>query len=197
MISLIIGLGNIGEKYVGTRHNLGFEVLDRIFAKWRLKKREISPFYVSASKKIEDRTVRLIWPTTYMNNSGVAVSQAMADFDVKPEEILVIVDDYNLPLGKMRIRTKGSDGGHNGLESIIEHLGSNEFLRFRLGIGPISGNTDIIEFVLGRFSGEELEKRNKMLGKAAEGVLYSLNHRPEEAMTIYNVNPAPDEASSE
>ncbi|MEW5923207.1 MAG: aminoacyl-tRNA hydrolase [Candidatus Zixiibacteriota bacterium] len=197
MISLIIGLGNIGEKYAGTRHNLGFDVLDLIFKKWRLRRRREHSLYAWAEKKSDGREIRLIWPTTYMNNSGAAVSQAMADFELDLSEILVVVDDYNLPLGKMRIRKRGSDGGHNGLESIINHLGSGEFMRLRLGIGPIPENIGSIEYVLGHFPDEEAEKVKKMLEKAGDAVLYSLTHRPEEAMSIYNSDPAPDESETE
>ena len=193
MISLVIGLGNIGEKYAGTRHNLGFEVLDLVVEKLGLRNRKSGPFYYWADKEIDGRIVRFVWPTTYMNNSGVAVSHAMAEFGLSLKEMLVVVDDYNLPLGKLRIRAKGSDGGHNGLESIISHLESRDFSRLRLGIGPIPDNMGTIEFVLGRFLGEEAENKKKMLEKAGEAVLYSLNHRPEEAMTIYNSDPAPDE----
>ena len=197
MISLIVGLGNIGTKYAGTRHNLGFEVLDIIFKKWRLRRRREHPLYTWAEKEFHNRKIRLIWPTTYMNNSGAAVSQAMADFELNLDEILVIVDDYNLPLGKMRIRKRGSDGGHNGLESIISHLGSGEFMRLRLGIGPIPENIGSIDYVLGRFPETETEKVKKMLEKAGDAVLYLLTHRPEEAMSIYNSDPAPDESEKE
>jgi len=194
MVSMIIGLGNIGEKYAGSRHNLGFMVLDRIFEKWHPGDKKRAPDYEYAEKSIGGRVVRLFWPTTYMNNSGLAVSRALLDFGLELKDILVVVDDYNLPLGKIRVRIKGSDGGHNGLESIINHFETGDFMRLRLGIGPIPENNDTIKFVLGRFFDEELENRNKMLGKAVEAVLYSLNHRPEEVMTKYNSNPAPDEA---
>ncbi|HDL04163.1 MAG: aminoacyl-tRNA hydrolase [Candidatus Zixiibacteriota bacterium] len=197
MISLVIGLGNIGEKYAGTRHNLGFEVLDLVFEKLGLEDRKSGPFYYRAEKKIDDRIVRFVWPTTYMNNCGIAVSHALAEFGVSPEDMLVVVDDYNLPLGKLRIRLKGSDGGHNGLESIINHLKSRDFPRLRLGIGPIPENIGSIDFVLGRFSCEEAGNKKKMLEKAGDVVLYSFNHRLEEAMTIYNSDPAPDEENDE
>lgn len=197
MISLIIGLGNIGEKYAETRHNLGFDVLNLIFDRWRLRRRREKPLYFWAEKEYQGRKIRLVWPTTYMNNSGAAVSQALADFGLNLDEILVVVDDYNLPLGKVRIRKKGSDGGHNGLESIISHLQSRDFMRIRLGIGPIPENVGSIEFVLERFSGDQLEKRKKMLDKGADAVLYSLTHRPEEAMGIYNSDPAPEESETE
>jgi PTH1 family peptidyl-tRNA hydrolase len=192
MISLIIGLGNIGIRYAETRHNIGFDLLDLLSLKWKFRQKDGPGDYYFGEKEIDGRMIRFIWPTSLMNNSGIAALQAMAKYNLTPADILVIYDDFNLPLGKMRIRASGSDGGHNGMESIIFHLRTEEILRLRLGTGPLPENMDPTEFVLGRFSDDEVEIRNKMLEKGAEAVLYLLSYRPEEAMTRYNQDPAPD-----
>jgi len=194
MISMVVGLGNVGIRYAETRHNLGFDLLSIINKKWGTRQLEErrGDYYV-ARKNCDWRSISLIWPTTYMNNSGVAVVQALAHSGLNVADILVVYDDFNIPLGNIRIRTQGSHGGHNGMESIITYLGTDEILRLRMGIGPIPENCDPIDFVLSRFNENEIEIRNKMLDKSVEAVLYLLKNRPEEAMTVYNVNPAPDE----
>lgn len=193
MISLVIGLGNIGVKYAGTRHNMGFEVLNIAAGKIGIAPSAGDGDYFVGEKEYGGRMVRFIWPTTFMNNSGAAVKQAVEKYDVPLDEILVVYDDCYLPLGTIRIRRQGSDGGHNGMESVIYHLESEEIIRLRVGIGPLPEEIDLIEFVLGRFSEKEAEIKEKVLGKSAEAVLYLLSHSPEEAMSQYNRNPAPEE----
>jgi PTH1 family peptidyl-tRNA hydrolase len=193
MISLIIGLGNPGIKYAETRHNLGYDLLDMLSLKWKIGQKNAPGDYYFGEKEFGGRTVRLIWPAIYMNNSGSAVIQAMVRYDLTPADILVVYDDFELPLGRLRIRTKGTHGGHNGMESVIGSLGTEEILRLRMGIGPLPSGIDPIQFVLGRFSDKEYEIRKKMLDKAGEAVLYLLKNRPEEAMSVYNNNPAPDD----
>jgi len=160
MISTFIGLGNIGDKYAGTRHNLGFEVLSLLAQKLNIKPSSGNGDYYIAEKDVGENTIRLIWPTTYMNNSGLAVKQILDKYELTSEEIMILCDDINLPLGKIRIRSNGSDGGHNGLGSIIYHLETNKFPRLRIGVGPMPEkpeNIDQIEFVLGQFSDNEAE----------------------------------------
>ena len=193
MISLVIGLGNVGIRYAETRHNLGFDLLDMLSMKWKfMQKNGPGDFYVG-EKEIDGRLVRFVWPTTYMNRSGIAVLQAMVGYNLTPAEILVAYDDSDLPFGKIRIRTRGSAGSHNGMESIIDHLQTDEIPRLRMGTGPVPEGIDRIDFVLTRFADSEAEIKNKMLEKAGEAVLYLLKNRPEEAMTLYNQDPAPDE----
>ncbi len=191
-ISTFIGLGNIGDKYAQTRHNLGFEVLNLLAQKLNIKPSSGDGDYYIAEKEIDGDIIRLIWPTTYMNNSGLAVKQILDKYELKSEEIMILCDDINLPLGKIRIRSNGSDGGHNGLGSIIYHLETNKFPRLRMGVGPIPENIDQIEFVLGRFSDNEAEIVRKMLAKSGEAVLYLLKNRLEKAKSEYNINPASD-----
>ncbi|MCX6830446.1 MAG: aminoacyl-tRNA hydrolase, partial [candidate division Zixibacteria bacterium] len=176
MVSLIIGLGNIGEEYFHTRHNLGFDLLAILCEKWQIRPGLGSGDYFIAEKEIETGLIRLVWPTTFMNNSGLAVAQVMEKFELSPNDLLIIYDDFNIPLGRLRIRLGGSDGGHNGMASIISHLGTEDILRLRMGIGPVPEGIDPMTLVLSRFREEELEIRNKMLVKAGESVLYLLAH---------------------
>ncbi len=192
MISLIVGLGNAGIRYAETRHNAGYDLLDRLSLKLKMRQKSGRGDYNIAEKEIDGKMVRLVWPTGSMNNCGVAVMQTLALFNVPMEEILIIYDDYNIPLGTLRIRTKGTDGGHNGMQSVIDHMDTEEITRLRLGVGPLPEEIDPVQFVLGRFLPEEAEKKEKMLDKAGDAVLYLIKNRPEEAMTIYNNNPASD-----
>jgi len=192
MISTFIGLGNIGDKYAGTRHNLGFEVLNHLSQKLNIKPTAVSGDYYMAEKEVDGENLRLIWPTTYMNNSGLAVKQILDEFELTTNNIIVLCDDINLPLGKIRIRSGGSDGGHNGLNSIIYHIETDKFPRLRMGIGPLPENIDQIGFVLGQFADNEQKIVKKMLVKSGEAVLYLLKNRLDKAMSEYNINPAPD-----
>lgn len=135
MISLILGLGNIGKKYEGTRHNVGFEVIDHLAGRLNLTSMPREKEYDWAVARLGERELILAKPRTYMNLSGLAAAKLLEKHDLTPEQMLVIVDDFALPLGAVRIRGKGSDGGHNGLESLIEELGTQAFPRIRLGIG--------------------------------------------------------------
>jgi PTH1 family peptidyl-tRNA hydrolase len=193
MLSTIIGLGNIGGKYKNTRHNLGFDLLNLLAEKWGVKPEPGSGNYYIAEKEFGGRLIRLVWPTTYMNNSGLAVMQVIEKYQLSSNDLLVIYDDFNLPLGRLRIRTGGSDGGHNGMASIIYQLGTEEILRLRMGIGAIPEGIDPIVYVLSDFAENELEIKKKMLVNGVEAVLYLLSNGAAKAMSIYNMNPAPEE----
>ena len=125
-----------------------------------------------------------------MNRTGLAARALLAERGISPPHMLVIVDDFNLPLGRIRFRRSGSGGGHHGLESLIELLETENFPRLRLGIGPVPAGIDSIDFVLGCFSKEEIVTTEKMIDNAAEAVIFALNNRFDEAMTKYNINPA-------
>jgi len=160
-LKLLVGLGNPGNDYDKTRHNVGFMVLEEIAKKNNCSFRE--------SKKLFGRTCeygtgmekkRLLMPNTYMNESGKSVRSAKDWFNFENHQLIVLVDDMDLPLGKIRVRSKGSSGGHNGLKSIIKHLGTAEFKRLKIGIGPPSEiqqdrKSKTVSHVLGRFSNEE------------------------------------------
>ncbi|MFZ5980047.1 MAG: aminoacyl-tRNA hydrolase [Candidatus Zixiibacteriota bacterium] len=189
MISLVIGLGNVGRRYENTRHNLGFEVLDLVRKELKAGKKVKTATCYRSEKKLGERNIILAWPTTYMNLSGRAAFYLLETYQRPTSEMLVVVDDFNLPLGRVRFRRNGSDGGHNGLASLIEELDTSNFPRFRLGIGPVPENESSVDFVLEKFSPSEEKTAKKMIAIAAEAVIFALHNRLEEAMSKYN-NPA-------
>jgi peptidyl-tRNA hydrolase, PTH1 family len=153
---LIVGLGNIGDEYADTRHNVGFLAVDALAA--NLKSTfEVGRLASVARMSVKGRTLVAIKPTTYMNLSGKAVRYWMQKEDIPVENILVIVDDLALPLGALRLKAKGSDGGHNGLISIIEMIETNEFARLRIGIGNDFAKGYQVDYVLGRWTAEEVK----------------------------------------
>lgn len=173
-MKLIIGLGNPGSKYELTRHNIGFIALDFLASFLNINFSEGKGDWLEAKGKIGNEDLYLIKPTTYMNNSGIAVNQFMevhktelTEFSEEPDlkDILVVVDDFQIPLGMIRVRKNGSDGGHNGLSSIIYQLDSDEFPRMRIGIGKeeVPSKEEFIDFVLGIFEKEEIEILKKMM----------------------------------
>ncbi|MBD3257661.1 aminoacyl-tRNA hydrolase [candidate division GN15 bacterium] len=186
MISLLVGLGNIGERYAGTRHNVGFDILDRVAASLNAPTPRQADLYAWSAAEVDGRRVLMAWPSTLMNRSGRAFAALLERHQLAPDECLVIVDDFNLPLGSLRFRPRGSDGGHNGLASIIDHLQSEDFPRLRIGIGPLVDNQTVTEFVLGRFEPSEIELARETVAVAAEATEYALSHRLEEAMSRYN-----------
>ena len=190
MIKAIIGLGNIGEKYQGTRHNVGFAVI--ILLGQELRSSKPAPLNYSTISKADYQgsPIYLVKPTTMMNGSGYAAGEILDSYELKPDNLMIIVDDFNLPLGTIRFRAEGSAGGHNGLESIIEELQTEDFPRLRLGIGPIPDDINEVDFVLGKFEQKERPELNKMLGVAAQAIIFALGHELELAMTKYNYNPA-------
>lgn len=166
---LIVGLGNIGSEYVNTRHNIGFKVVDF------LAKEENSEFKTAklgdlAEVKIKGRTLFLLKPNTYMNLSGKAVKYWMEKENIAKENLLVITDDLNLAFGTIRIKTKGSDGGHNGLKSIQQLLNTSEYPRFRFGISDDFKKGRQVDYVLGEWTGEEKELLKERLQVASEAV---------------------------
>ncbi|MCK4666453.1 aminoacyl-tRNA hydrolase [Candidatus Dependentiae bacterium] len=166
MIKLVVGLGNPGDEYKFTRHNLGFMVIDRLKKKSRrpVTKRECYSQVFSAN--ICRNRMLFIKPLTYMNLSGKAISCLFRKHDLLPEEMLIIVDDIALPFGEVRIKTRGSSGGHNGLESIIEHIETENFPRLRMGI--LNNNVDdMVQFVLSEFNKNEEKQLEELIDYAA------------------------------
>jgi PTH1 family peptidyl-tRNA hydrolase len=182
---LIAGLGNPGRDYAGTRHNVGFAILDRLAsgagAKFRHEKK-----WQAEVAAIGD--VWLCKPQTYMNLSGESVSALGHFYKVEPSQVLVVLDDMALPLGRLRLREKGSAGGQNGLKSVIQHLGTNEVSRLRVGIGSAQGDT-ATGHVLGRFSPAERPLLDETLDRAAEAIEFAQSHGFPAAMNRYNQNP--------
>ena len=166
-LSLIVGLGNPGRQYAKTRHNLGWQVLDRLAEKLKIGFKAGKGEYYAALLEEGDREIVFLKPTTYMNGSGIAVKEALAFFGKTPAELLVVLDDMALPLGKLRLRSKGSSGGHNGLESVIYQLQTEDFARLRLGIGTPEAKEAAVGHVLGEFSADEKKTAEEMMENAA------------------------------
>ena len=148
----LAGLGNPGREYSQTRHNLGFMVLDLLAEQLKLSWKRRALYSCAGDNK---RGLFLLKPLTFMNQSGLAVAKALSYQKIPASQLLVICDDVNLPLGKIRLRAKGSDGGHNGLKSIIKHLSSQDFARLRLGMGPVPESLELSDFVLSSFAKAE------------------------------------------
>jgi PTH1 family peptidyl-tRNA hydrolase len=186
-VHLIVGLGNPGAEYAQTRHNAGFLVAERLAGRWRAS--------WTVEKKFQSRIARsefagqqlfLAEPQTYMNSSGEAVAAVSAFYRVPLDRLLVIVDDADLPLGEIRMRPSGSSGGHHGLESIEQHLGTREYARQRIGIGRQSGAREITGHVLSRFSSTEADLINKILDTASNQVETWLASGIQKAMSQFN-----------
>jgi len=152
----VIGLGNPGKKYESTRHNIGFIILDEIAYKHKLTFKPSKNDYLYSEGSLLSSDFFLVKPTTYMNLSGIAVVDFLSKYLIPLNDILVIVDDVNLELGKIRLRQSGSDGGHNGLKSVIYHLQDDKFPRLRFGVGNKFQKGELADYVLDRFSQEEL-----------------------------------------
>jgi peptidyl-tRNA hydrolase, PTH1 family len=170
-LSLIIGLGNPGKQYEGTRHNVGFMLLDKLAAGEGVAFRS-EPRFQAHIAKLGDGTI-LMKPQTFMNLSGRSVRQLMSFFKWEASRMLVAYDDVALPLGHLRFREKGSAGGHNGIKSIIEHLGGEDFPRLKMGIGAALGGAGMTGHVLGKFAPDERESLENMLATALEAVQLS------------------------
>ena len=184
---LIVGLGNPGSEYARTRHNAGFMVVERLAGRWQAAWGYEKKFDARLAKAQRgERLTLLCEPQTYMNLSGEAVGSVMDFYRVPRENVLVVVDDADLPLGEIRLRPAGSAGGHHGLESIEQHLGSREYARLRLGIGRQSSERQITGHVLGRFSSTEAELLHKVLETATDQAETWLDTGIQKAMSLYN-----------
>ena len=193
-MKLIVGLGNPGPKYVRTRHNIGFEIVAEIakrFETGRPKSRfqgETVDFLVASEKVI------LLSPLTYMNASGQSVRAAIDFFQLdETSELLVVCDDFNLDLAKIRFRARGSSGGQRGLEDIIRHLGSEQFCRLRVGIGAPPTGWKVADYVLSRFRDEEAEEMKNCVKRAADAAVFWVSRGVQEAMNKYNSGGSGDE----
>jgi len=182
---LIIGLGNIGAEYVNTRHNIGFKILDALAGASNISF-EPNRYADTAKLKIKGRPVTLVKPTTYMNLSGKAVNYYLQAEKINPENILIITDDLALPFGTLRMRTKGSDGGHNGLKHIIQTLNSSQFTRIRFGVGNEYSKGNQVDYVLGKWSSEEEEQLKERINTAIEMVKSFVAIGAPQTMTQYN-----------
>jgi PTH1 family peptidyl-tRNA hydrolase len=188
-MKLVIGLGNPGSQYEQTRHNAGFRIVDILAAKlgWRWERRGRA---MLASGSIGTEKVVLVKPLTYMNNSGEAVGELVRWYKLQPEDVLVVYDDLDLAVGKLRLRANGSDGGHNGMDSIIRHLHTNQFPRLRVGIGrPANQRMDTINYVLGVPPGDERILLATSEEKAVEAIPLVIQQGVDASMNIINADP--------
>lgn len=183
---IIAGVGNKGVTYQNTRHNIGFAVADALRQKNTVihHAKECSSA-VDIVKMPGEKTIALAKPETYVNRSGRAVRELLTRYGLPPSSCLVVVDDFHLPLGTMRFRRQGTDGGHNGLKSIIAQIGEG-FPRLRIGIGPVPEGVSVTDFVLGMFTEKELPVKDAMVQRACEGVLYFCVHGIDATMSSFN-----------
>ena len=189
---LIVGLGNPGAKYERTRHNIGFEIVDAIakrFPDVSLSENKRFQGVVGEFRSSGERIV-LLKPTTYMNKSGQAVRAVLDWYKLDPDTVLVVYDDMDLPTGKLRMRLSGGAGGHNGMKSIISHLGTREFSRLRVGIGSTekgeARDSAVVSHVLGRFAPEDRKIVDAVIPMAADAIDFSLRKGVERSMSLYN-----------
>lgn len=185
-ISLVVGLGNPGKDYEGTRHNIGFMVIDEVARNCSFSFSKSKFDGLVAKGKYSSKQVILLKPMTYMNRSGSSVARVMNYFGVSSAEIMVLYDDLDLEFGKIRIREKGGHGGHNGMRSIIESTGTSEFARIRIGIGRPEGRKDVSSHVLGSFGKDERACLPDLVTTAADAVVAALRDGLNYAMNRFN-----------
>jgi PTH1 family peptidyl-tRNA hydrolase len=188
---VIVGLGNPGAKYDQTRHNIGFAAIDRLARRWQIPLSENRKFQgeFGEGRGVGADKIRLLKPLTYMNLSGQSIRAVTDWYKLPPESVLVIYDDMDLPIGKLRLRQSGSAGGHNGIKSTIAHLGTQNFPRLRIGIGSpkaAAADKDTIAHVLGQFSKAEAEVLDQVLQLVIEAIELSLRQGVAKAMSLYN-----------
>ncbi|MDJ0658976.1 MAG: aminoacyl-tRNA hydrolase [Crocosphaera sp.] len=185
---LIVGLGNPEPKYDKTRHNIGFEIVDSLAETWQLSWKENRRFQglITEGKSKNNQKIYLLKPLTYMNRSGQSVRAVTDWYKLTSTDVLVIYDDMDLPIGRMRMRLSGSAGGHNGMKSIISHLGGQNFPRLRVGIGKSNQVDNTISHVLGKFSPEERKVIDKTFPLVVDAIETSLKEGVEKAMSLFN-----------
>jgi len=186
-LRLMVGLGNPEAKYAKTRHNIGFEVVDRLAEQWGgawQENRRFQGWIAEAAWR--GQKVLLLKPSTYMNRSGQAARAVTDWYKLSPEQVLAIYDDLDLPLGRLRLRLSGSAGGHNGMKSMISHLGTQNFPRLRLGIGKSPEGQETVGHVLGRFAPQEIPQVEQSLKLAVEVAESCLRDGVPKTMSLYN-----------
>lgn len=183
---LVVGLGNPGSQYEFTKHNVGFLTVDYLADKLNIKINKLKFKGLFAKEKIENEDVVILKPQTYMNLSGESVRDFANFFKIPPENIIVVVDDVDLPMGKIRIRKKGSAGTHNGMKSIIYQLQSDNFIRIKVGIEKENRRDDLADYVLKGFSKDEVPIMEESMERAAKAVLEILKKGPDVAMNKFN-----------
>ncbi len=182
----VVGLGNPGRRYSGTRHNVGFTFIKRTAKEWKVKLRKKIFFSKAGEVKRKEEKILLALPQTYMNKSGLTVKKIMEGRDIKPEHLVVVYDDLDIPLGEIRIRKRGGPGTHKGMISIVEEIRTEEFPRIRVGLGPLPGGANAVNYVLSSFDKAEESRLEEGLRKAREALEMILSGEVERAMNAYN-----------
>jgi PTH1 family peptidyl-tRNA hydrolase len=191
-MKVIVGLGNPGVQYAPTRHNCGFRVAERLAERFGWAWQSTRERALVAQGNAEGTKIVLIKPQTYMNDSGMAVGAFVRFFKLSPEDLLVICDDLDLPVGRVRLRERGSAGGQRGVDSIITHLGTNAFARLRVGIGrPADPRQAVVDYVLGIPPAEERTTLGEAEARAAEAALVWAREGPQAVMNRFNADPRP------
>ncbi len=186
-VKIVVGLGNPGRKYEGTPHNVGFDVVDCLAQRSSHKLRGSLRFKAQTAKAVVGtESVLLVKPQTFMNLSGEAVGAVMRYHKVNPSDVLVLLDDVDLELGRIRVRSSGGSGGHKGLASVIQHLGVEEFVRIRMGVGRGRAEADVVSHVLSQFDSAQSKTVNGMIERAADAVCVVLESGVEMAMNRFN-----------
>ena len=184
---VIVGLGNPKREYENTRHNIGFDVIDALADKYGIPVKEVKHKAVTGKGIIEGKRVILVKPLTFMNRSGESVRQVLDFYKASPEEdLIVIADDISLDVGKIRIRKKGSAGGHNGLKNIILHTGTDGFQRIKMGVGEKPAGYDLADYVLGHFTKEERVVIQESIDNAVDAIRIMITEGADKAMNLYN-----------
>jgi PTH1 family peptidyl-tRNA hydrolase len=183
-MKLVAGLGNPGPKYKGTRHNVGFEIVDELARRHGLTF-DSSPADAIVARWRERNTL-VVKPLTFMNLSGQAVGELARYFKIEPADTIVVVDEVQLPLGRLRIRARGSAGGHNGLRSIEAHLGTDQYPRLRVGVGRGDGRRDLADHVLARFEPDERAVIDEAVSRAADAIVMFIDDGIQIVMSRYN-----------
>ena len=185
-MKIIVGLGNPGAKYIGTRHNIGFRIIDLLASRWEIPVSERRPKVAIGKGRRADEEIILAKPRTFMNNSGEAIAYLSSRFGIKPHELLIVYDEMALPIGKLRLRAGGSDAGHNGIKSIISAIGTLEFPRVRVGIGKPEQNLGQISHVIGRFSKEEAPLMTQAVSTVADMIDTFIQEGIDKSMNLFN-----------
>ncbi|AZQ49327.1 aminoacyl-tRNA hydrolase [Bacillus albus] len=185
-MKLIVGLGNPGREYELTRHNIGFMAIDELAKRWNISLNEQKFKGVFGAGFVNGEKVILLKPLTYMNLSGESIRPLMDYYKIDVEDFVVLYDDLDIPVGKLRLRMKGSAGGHNGVKSTISHLGTQEFQRIRMGIDRPKNGMKVVDYVLGRFTSEEIPEVNHSIEKAADACEEWLNKPFLQIMNTFN-----------
>ena len=183
---IIVGLGNPGKKYSKNRHNIGWMVAITYAEKYKTSLLQTSSTYLEASFTLKEKNVLIALPITYMNNSGRALKQLVNKYNVPIENIIIIVDEINFPLGKIHLKNGGGDGGHNGIASVINELNSNQFYRLRCGIDRNFQQGGLVDYVLSDFENEEIEARDNMIENAVKSLDFIILNGASKSMSFIN-----------